>query len=581
MFNLSKQTTSRLLLLITLLSFWLRVWGIQFGLPFAYHPDEQQYILPAIGVIQGNFQPLAHYNPALYPYFIGLIYSLIYYSFQLIGLNSHLLQLDWSPAISPWTAFWIYLARYITASVGVLTMLMVYHLGRRAYNRLTGIGAAWFFAVTFLPTREAHFAVNDAPVALMVALTLYLCIPILRRAQWQDSLKIGLALGLAAATKYSAGLLAVPIGVAYLLGFIFPHPNPLPKGEGVIISPLPKGEGAGVRVSPWERVGVRALHLLMVGPVALLTYALASPYTFIQWDKFKANFSENLESARVGFQGLDLDPSGGAIFYLKGLVWGLGGPFMLLTLIAILYLLWRRRPIDLFMLTFPLFGFFYMQRQEMYFVRWLMPFIPSLCVITAEGVRVSSSHLMTLSHQVTLQKQRAPVIFVVIYGLIALPSMATAMYADYIFSQPDTRSQALQWISNNIPINSGLAAEVLSPPWGPPLAMPGLEVGPYRFAPVPSGGVAELSPEQYRAWGVEYVVASSFHYNRPLRDKAHQAQLAANMTSLAAQADLVATFTPYQADYQGYFYHDQLFGPANDTWQRQQPGPIILIYHLR
>jgi very-short-patch-repair endonuclease len=40
----------------------------------------------------------------------------------------------------------------------------------------------------------------------------------------------------------------------------YPHPNPLPKGEG-INTPLPMGEGQGVRTNPlalWERDGVRA-----------------------------------------------------------------------------------------------------------------------------------------------------------------------------------------------------------------------------------------------------------------------------------------------------------------------------------
>ncbi len=78
MSKLSFKTTVIWLIIITLLSFWLRVTGIQFGLPFEYHPDEQQYILPALGVVSGDFKPLAHYNPALYPYLIGLVYTLTY-----------------------------------------------------------------------------------------------------------------------------------------------------------------------------------------------------------------------------------------------------------------------------------------------------------------------------------------------------------------------------------------------------------------------------------------------------------------------------------------------------------------------
>jgi hypothetical protein len=110
--------------------------------------------------------------------------------------------------------------------------------------------------------------------------------------------------------------------------------------------------------------------------------------------------------------------------------------------------------------------------------------------------------------------------------------------------------------------------------------MPGLDIGPYNFAPVPDGGVAEIDLPQYREWGVQYVIASSFYYARPLRDKAHQAQLAARMQALDENAELVALFQPYEPEYNGFFYHDQVYGPANDTLYRKQPGPIIKIYRL-
>ncbi len=97
--------------------------------------------------------------------------------------------------------------------------------------------------------------------------------------------------------------------------------------------------------------------------------------------------------------------------------------------------------------------------------------------------------------------------------LLTLPSTWVAYQAGQVFSRFDTRSEALVWVRQNIPAGSRLAVELLSPPWGPPLAMPGLEVGPYDYAPVPDGGVAEIDLQQYHDWGVEYIIASSF----PLR----------------------------------------------------------------
>ena len=159
----SFKVTLILLGIITLLSFGLRLSGIQFGLPFEYHPDEHQYIFPAIGVVSGNFQPRAHYNPALYPYLIGLVYTLVYWGLTLFNAFPSFFNLDaaWSRQMQPWTTGIIYLARYVSVAAGVLTTVMVYRLGRRAYSRETGVGAALIFGLSFLPARGAHFSVSD------------------------------------------------------------------------------------------------------------------------------------------------------------------------------------------------------------------------------------------------------------------------------------------------------------------------------------------------------------------------------------------------------------------------------------
>ncbi len=542
-----------LLILITLTSFWLRVAGIQFGLPFLYHPDEQQYIRPAIGVVSGNFEPLAHYNPALFPYVIGFVYSLTYGGLRLFGAFPEAFNLDaaWSEPMLPWLTGLVYLARYTTAAVGLLTTLLVYHLGRRAYSRETGLGGALIFGLTFLPSREAHFAVSDAPVALGTAATLYLCLKIIDRGAWRDYLWVGLALGLAAATKYSAGLLVLPIGVAHLLSH---------------------------RYEGWSARLLNLWRPVTSGLVAIAGYLMASPYTLIQRQAFWADFSENLESARVGFHGLDLDPAGGAIFYLKGLIWGFGWPLFVVFLLTVLLALARHRRVDLFMVTLPLFGFFYMQRQEMYFVRWLTPFLPPLAVLAAETVRVGVTWLSRRLVPPTLSLR--PYLPLLVTLGLTLPSTYTAAYANHLLSNTDTRTEALRWINDNIPAHSNLAVQLLSPPWTPQLALPGLQINPYNFAPVADGGIAETDPQQYRDLGVQYVIASSFHYARPLRDKERQARLARHMQALDEQAELIATFQPYRPGYDGFFYHDQVYGPANDTLARHQAGPIIKIYRL-
>jgi 4-amino-4-deoxy-L-arabinose transferase-like glycosyltransferase len=553
-----------LLIFITLISFWLRLWGIQFGLPFAYHPDEQQYILPGIGFVSGDFRPWAHYNPSLYPYSIGLVYTLTYLGLRTFQAFPDYFDLTaaWSRPMVPWITGLIYLARLTSVAAGTLTTLVVYQLGRRAYSRVTGLGAAIIFGFAFLPVREAHFAVSDAPVALGVAVTLYLCLNIVRRGGWTDYLWTGIAIGLTTALKYSAGLLVLPLLTAHLVSR---------------------------RYRSWAQ-RLRKLWLVaMAGLIAVASFLLVSPYTLLDWDEFWADFSENLRSARTGFEGLELDPAGGAIFYFKSLIWGFGWPLFLLFLAAILFALWRRRRTDLMLLTLPVFGFLYMQRQEMYFARWLTPFLPALAVLAAESVHAMVTRLASLKdHRNTRQHAGkgastgglSPLITVGVVLLLTLPSTYVAIRANTVISRRDTRTAAFEWIRQNIPAGSNLSAELLGPPWGPPLAAPGLEIGAYGFAPVPDGGVTEVDLQQHRDWQVDYVVASSYHYARPLVDKAHQAKLAEHLRALDDNAELLVEFQPYNRLYDGFFYHDQVYGPANDTLYRSRPGPIIRIYRI-
>ena len=255
----------------------------------------------------------------------------------------------------------------------------------------------------------------------------------------------------------------------------------------------------------------------------------------------------------------------------------MGWPVFLLFVGAIVFALWRHRRNDLLLVSFPLLAFVYMQRQEMYFVRWMMPLIPPMCVLAAEATRATVEWLLKKQPQ---RRWSIATVSLTVIMLLTLPSMFMAAKADHIFSRPDTRTEALEWISQNIPPQSQLAVRILSPPWTPPLAMPGLPIGPYHFAQVPNGGIADVEMEQYADWQVKYIIATSFYYAQPKLDKVYQAEREARMQALDEQAELLVTFNPYAREYSGFFYHDQVYGPANDVLYRQQPGPIIKIYRL-
>src|SRR4051794_13622591 len=76
----SRPKTRLLLLAIVALAFALRLWSLDFQLPWQFHPDENHYVLKAVSMVQdGNLNPKYFRNPSLYTY-------LLYAQFKALNL---------------------------------------------------------------------------------------------------------------------------------------------------------------------------------------------------------------------------------------------------------------------------------------------------------------------------------------------------------------------------------------------------------------------------------------------------------------------------------------------------------------
>src|SRR5690348_9859762 len=99
----------------------IRLWGINFGLPALYRPDEDVAVGRAMGILQGVLDPHFADWPHLYFYVAAAWLA----PFKLIGLVS-----DQASG---------YLGvRILDAMLGSLTVLLVFDFGRRAYSWLAG-----------------------------------------------------------------------------------------------------------------------------------------------------------------------------------------------------------------------------------------------------------------------------------------------------------------------------------------------------------------------------------------------------------------------------------------------------------
>ena len=90
-------------------------------------------------------------------------------------------------------------------------MWLLYLAGARLFDRRVGLLAAALLAVAFLPVFYSHLALNDVPTLAPIALSLWGTAGVLRRGRLRDYALAGVGLGLACATKYTGGIVLLPL----------------------------------------------------------------------------------------------------------------------------------------------------------------------------------------------------------------------------------------------------------------------------------------------------------------------------------------------------------------------------------
>ena len=86
------------------------------------------------------------------------------------------------------------------------------------FDRRIALVAAALLAVAFLPVHYAHFALNDVPALAPVCLALVGVAASWTRGRYGDYALAGAGLGLACATKYTGGIVLLPLLAAASVG---------------------------------------------------------------------------------------------------------------------------------------------------------------------------------------------------------------------------------------------------------------------------------------------------------------------------------------------------------------------------
>ena len=196
---------------IVALALGLRLWGIGFGLPYDFTPDEIHEIMRALKLGAGEYDWDGFGKGGLY-LILFVEYGFLYVFWRLTGhvgsANDFALQYLQDP-----TAFYL-LGRVTVALMGAGTCLVIYWIGKRLYGWRTGLVAAFLGATAYFHAAWSHYINVDTGMTLAVwaSLLAYLKYEETDQSKWLAA--SGALIGVAVAFKLPGIVVLIPLGLA-------------------------------------------------------------------------------------------------------------------------------------------------------------------------------------------------------------------------------------------------------------------------------------------------------------------------------------------------------------------------------
>jgi 4-amino-4-deoxy-L-arabinose transferase-like glycosyltransferase len=543
-------------------AFLLRIWGVRQGLPYAYNVDENAHFVPkAIGLFGHGWNPHYFVNPPAYTYLLHGAFALWFGGRT--GVSDAF-------ATNPTEVFVV--ARVAAAAVGTIAVGLLYLAGARMFDRRVGLLAAGLLAVAFLPVFYSHLALNDVPTLAPICLSLWGTAGVLRSGRLGYYALAGAGLGLACATKYTGGIVLLPLLAA----------------------------GAVQLAAPGAR-RLAFAGLALAGALAVVTFFIANPYAFLDFNAFRDGLRHQSTVADDALGKLGLTQRDGTAYYLWTFTWGLGFVPFAAAVLAVPLMVWRDRRSLAVLAPAPLLFVLFMGSQSRFFGRWLMPTFPIVCILAAYAVVRAADAL----------GERRPVLrpTLLALGAVALcgQGLVYSLHEGLVLSRPDTRNLARAWLVAHVPERARIVVEPVVPDlWAQDLGHPSpLTANGNRWVKFPTsrtnvgrdgkihageGTIVNIEDYEralrpdlvavYERTGYCYVISGSTQRGRAEVQPEQVPRALAYYRLLEQRADKVAEFSPYASGAGPVrFNFDWTFDYYPLAYRR--PGPVMTIYRLR
>ncbi len=423
------------LFLIVCIGLFFRLYGINWGMPHYFHPDERQ-VMYKTGDIS-----LSDMNPHFFAYGSLPIYLLRGTTETVGWVNRNVVNLASALKLSP---AWMddirnyfpnmndlkqrtLTGRFLSALFSTLTIIVIFHLAQLLYNRKTALLAALLFALTVLSIQQAHFYIVDGIQTFFITCAIYYAVRASLGEKYRDYYYSALFIGFAMATKFSS----LPIYLVY--------------GFAHLIAMLEKRRRSLSHQMHW---GLALVFSVVVMSICM-PYWILDHGTWLRDVREQANMVSGKVRLPYTIQYAHTTPF---LYLIENMVlWSVGIPLGIAAFVGFAYAIARffKKPLDIgnrIILIWVVPLFILNSTFEVKFLRYTLPLLPFFCIFAAKW-------LHGINKQIGRVWGRAATTLVV--GLTALWALAFLN----VYNRTDTRVEASNWVYKNIPAGARIVLE--------------------------------------------------------------------------------------------------------------------------
>ena len=436
-----------LLFVILLMAAILRFYGIHFGAPLPYHPDEVKLVTQAGHLLNTHFMDKeVYFMSGLYPILFTLALAVLMGFYIMAAMLTGRLEGIQNAAefYQQHTFDFFLIGRYFVAILGILSVYILYLLVKRLFKseRLSLVSAA-LLAVNFIHVRNSHFCTVDVPAAFLALCSIYYSARVLEKPEKRYYFLSALFAAAAIGAKYSLFFVVLPLAYAHtwhawqnrpFFKSLFNH-------------------------KAWLALGTLIVGFLVFVPMFVMDfqYSLQRMVRLQTFEKVgKIGSGGGLFSYWTGDQ-----PPGFGLFYPNSIPTTFGALLTVLILVGIGYQLYRHKKQDILLLIFMLPMYFYFEHLSYKAMRHIIPIIPIMLVSSAIIIDEISNRLFNNA------VLRMSALTGLVLGLVISGASSSWNYLDEI-RKKDPRTSAAEWVVENVPRGSNLLVESF-PPYLPDL----------------------------------------------------------------------------------------------------------------